>query len=71
MRRDVSPTRGAPRDPMQEFVPSLRLSFCLNAGPKQGAVLAAAVVKAERAALVQVATNKLKLGVYVDGALRV
>ena len=44
-----------------EPVPSLRLSFCLNAGPKQGAVLAAAVVKAERAALVQVATNKLKL----------
>ena len=46
---------------MLEPVPSLRLSFCLNAGPKQGAVLAAAVVKAERAALVQVATNKLKL----------
>jgi len=46
---------------MEEPVPSLRLSFCLNAGPKQGAVLAAAVVKAERAALVQVATNKLKL----------
>lgn len=44
-----------------EPVPSLRLSFCLNAGPKQGAVLAAAVVKAEHAALVQVATNKLKL----------
>ena len=41
--------------------PSLRLSFCLNAGPKQGTVLAAAVVKAEHAALVQVATNKLKL----------
>ena len=46
---------------MAEPVPSLRLSFCLNAGPKQGAVLAAAVVKAEHAALVQVATNKLKL----------
>ena len=57
----AAPARRARGTAMQELVPSLRLSFCLNAGPKQGAVLAAAVVKAERAALVQVATNKLKL----------
>lgn len=48
----------------------VRLSFCLNAGPRQGAVLAAAVVKPEHAALVQVALNKLKLKKKAASQLR-
>ena len=59
--------RGAPRLSCA-MAAKIRVSFCMNAGPKRGVVAAAAVCDADARSLLTTAANKLKL--RKAGALR-
>ena len=52
--------RGAPRLSCA-MAAKIRVSFCMNAGPKRGVVAAAAVCDADARSLLTTAANKLKL----------